>query len=291
MNDSSTDRKSTILMFMLLPLVSLTSRTQSKEDTSQGTSAPETSEEFRLLSESEVKLHHATLFDEIKEQLSTSRVEEAHKDLIADAFSKVMSGVPVGSFQRTEVIEQTDLELDECTGKFAVVENGYVENLETGDKTYFANTRTPFYHEHTLPFDFKRGGVSAQNETDITFRFFTKTDLSLKNTPQEILDALFAKKNIRWAMELSIDKDKRSLKHASFYLEKPIRKWPIYRVDTIRTTFDFGFIENCGCVGVKESNFEVSGSVISVGRLTQRTTETFSDVECAEPKRFLLPLE
>ena len=290
MNDSRDDQKGTILMFMLLPLANLSSRAQSNEDTSQGIRAPDQSEEFRLLTESEVKLHHATLYDEVKKQLSTSRLEKAHKDLIADAFSKVMSGVPVGSFRRTEVTEQTDLELDGCTGKFAVVENGYVESLDTGCKTYFANTKTPFYIEHTLPFDFKRSGVSAQNKTEISFRFHTKTELSLKNTPHEILDTLFAQKNIRWAMELTIDKDNRTLKRTSFFLERPIRKWPLYRVDTIRTTFDCEFIEDCGCVGVNESSFEVSGSVMFVGRVTQRTTETFSDVECAEPKRYLLPM-
>ncbi|MXZ54777.1 MAG: hypothetical protein F4227_00760 [Gammaproteobacteria bacterium] len=193
------------------------------------------------------------------------------------------------SFGRTEVTEQTGSELEECKFKFAVVENGYVENLDTGCKTNVAEAKTPFYIADMLPFAFKRGSVSAQNKTDITFRFRWKTELSLKNTPQEILDAWCAQKNIRWAMELTIDRDNRTLKHASFYLERPIRKWPLYRVDTIRITCDFEFIEDCGCVGVSESSLEVSGSVIFVGRLTQRTSETYSDVECAEPKRYLLP--
>ena len=290
MNDSSVDPKSMILTFMLLPLVSLSSRTQSKEDTIQENRTPEASEEFRLLTESEVEIHHASLCEEIKKQLSTSRLENAHQDLLANALSKVMLGVPIGSFERTEVTEQTGSETEECTFKLALVENGYFEDLDTGCKIDFAEAKSPFYIADSLPFDFNRSGVSAENNTDITFRFRQKTELSFKNTPQEILDALFAQKNIRWVTELTIDKDNRNLKHASFYLERPIRKWPLYRVDTIRITCDFEFIENCGCVGVSESSLEVSGSVIFVGRLNQRMTETFSDVECTEPKRYLIPL-
>ncbi len=59
-------------------------------------------------------------------------------------------------------------------------------------------------------------------------------------------------------------------------------------MDTIRTTFDFEFLENCGCIGVKESSIEVSGSAIFVGRITYSATETYSDIECEAPIRYLL---
>lgn len=287
MNDSSDDTKSMMLMLMLLPLATFSSRTQSNEDIRLETRASDPSDEFRLLTESEAQLHHATQYDEIVGRLGKSRLKKTHKDLIADALSKVMSGVPIGSFRRTEITEQTDEETDEYTNKFAVVETGHVENLETGSKTHFSETMTPFYIAHTLPFNFDRGRVSAQNETDITFCFRIKTEFSLEDIPQEFIDVFVTQKNIRWAMELTIDKDDRTVKRASLYLERPLRKFPLYRVDTLRTTFDFEFMGDCGCVGVSKSSLELSGSLISVGRIMQRTTETYTDVKCEKPLRYL----
>ncbi len=252
MNDNRCVQRSIILMLMLLPIATMSTRAQASEDINQGISAPELSEEFRLLTESEAQLHRASLYDEVKENLNTSRLKKAHQDLIAEAFSKAMSGVPVGSFQRTDVTEQTDIETKEETGKYVVVETGFVEEKETGRQTYFASTPTPFNTAHFLPIDFKRGHVSAQNKTDITFRFRTKTELSMADEHHELLDALVAQKNIRWTMDLTIDKDDRTMKRASFYLERPIRKWFLYRVDTIRTIFDFEFIDDCGCMGVSQ---------------------------------------
>ena len=289
MNDGICDRRSIILMLMLLPIATLSSSAEPSEDISQRISAPDPSEEFQILTESEAQLHRASLYDEIKDNLNTSRLKKAHQDLIADAFSNAMSGVPVGTFQRTDVREQTDIETKEETGKYTVVETGYVEDMETGRQTYFARTSTPFYVAHFLPFDFKRAHVSAQSKTDITFRFHAKTQLSQLEDRHELLDDLVGHQNISWAMELTIDKDNRTMKRASFYLDRPIRKLFLYRLDTIRTTFDFEFFDDCGCMGVRESSFEVSGSVILVGRITYRTTETYSDVECVEPIRYLLP--
>ncbi len=196
MNDRSFYKRSKNFLFLILPIVTISLWAQSNEDAIQGIRAPEHSETFRILSESEAHAHHTTLRDQIKEKLSESRLEKAQIDLIADAFSKVMSGVPLRTFQMTEVAEQTDFETDQHTGKFGVLESGYVENLETGSKTHFAYASTPFYIEHTLPFDFKKGRVSAENETDITFRFRTKTELSQANAPHELLDDLVTQKNI-----------------------------------------------------------------------------------------------
>ncbi|MCY3541190.1 MAG: hypothetical protein OXH31_04710 [Gammaproteobacteria bacterium] len=290
MNDRSFNKRNKNFLFLLLPIVAISLWAQSNEDAIQGIRAPEHSETFRILTESEAHAHHTTLRDQIKEKLSESRLEKEQIDLIADAFSKVMSGVPLGTFQMTEVAEQTDLETDEHTGKFGVLESGYVENLETGSKTHFADASTPFYIEHTLPFDFKRSRITAQSQSEVTFRFVTDTDLKIENAPSELVDALVVQKKMRWAMELTIDKDNRTLKRASFYLDRPIRRRFLYKLDTFRTTFDFEFIEECNCVGVSESSFEVSGSALFVGRITYRATETYSDVECEAPIRYLLPI-
>ena len=63
----------------------------------------------------------------------------------------------------------------------------------------------------------------------------------------------------------------------------------LFSVKTLKAAYDFGYIEECGCLGVQKRTGEIEGSVIVLGKMVHRTTETYSDIECEEPLRFLLP--
>ena len=43
-------------------------------------------------------------------------------------------------------------------------------------------------------------------------------------------------------------------------------------------------------LGVVKRTFEVAGSAIILGRMSHLTTETYSDIECEQPLRYLLPV-
>ena len=233
----------------LLAISVLACYAQSGEDSAPGIRAPDQSEEFEILNELEVDSHQTELYTEMREKLDASRLKSEHKDLIAQAFSTSVSGMPIGSFGETQVIEQTRTDREEDTNHFAVLETGHVQDLENGSKSYFVDQNgTPFYIDEGMQFDFTRGRVSAQSKSEITFRFTMKIDIPTEDSSVDFLKDLQFLQNIQWATELTIDKNDQTMKSMSLYLVRPIRKMFLFTLKTLRVKYDFEFIEDCGCI-------------------------------------------
>ena len=89
----------------LLAVSALTLYAQSDEDNPQEIRVPEPSEQFTMLTEFELHSHQAKQYAETIEKLNVSRLKTEHQDLIAQALSKAVSGMPIGSFRVSQVME------------------------------------------------------------------------------------------------------------------------------------------------------------------------------------------
>ena len=287
---SSINQLRMAILLSVFTLYTLGLSAQSDDDSVKGIRPPEPSERFRILTASETHSHHETLFEEIQEKLEISKFKQEHKDVIAEAFSKVMSGVPIGSYRRTSVTEQTGIDRDEHSTSFVVSEDGFLQRSDSESKSFFADSSTPFYLTHEAVFNFEKGRVYRQNETEITFRFVMEREFVMTNSPLEFLDNLQSLKHTRWALELTIDRDESILKRVSFFLDRPIRKMFVFALKTLSFTSDLEYIEDCGCMAVTQESIEIGGSALFVGSINRRSTDRYSDFECEQPLRYLLPV-
>ena len=263
---------------------------QSSDDSVQGIRAPHPSEEFQLLSELEIDSHQAELYLELKGKFNSSKLKETHQDLLAQALSKVVSKVPISTYRATTITEQTGEETEEVTKYFEVTDNGFIESDNGGSRVYFVDMTTPFTIDGDIPFDdFGKGRVIKENDSELTVRFIKNVDFPEEESSVEFLNELPFLKDVRWATELTVDKNDQTLKRFSSYLAKPIRVMFICSLKTLKATYDFEHFENCNCVGVKERRIEAAGSLIFVGRLVHKSTETYSDIACEQPVRYLAP--
>ena len=277
-------------LFYLLTVFVIALSAQSSDDSAPGIRAPEPSEEFRLLSALEVAAHQAELYHKIKGKFNSSKLKETHQDLLAKALSKVVSKVPISTFRTATITEQTGAETEEHSESFEVVDNGFIESENGVSRIYFANMTTPFTIDGDIPFDdFGKGSVIKENDSELTVRFIKNVDFPDEESSVEFLSELPFLKDVRWAMELTVDKNDQTLKRFSSYLAKPIRVMFICSLKTLKATYDFEYFEDCGCVGVRERRVEVAGSLIFVGRLVHKSTETYSDIACEQPVRYIAP--
>ncbi|MXZ44582.1 MAG: hypothetical protein F4Z01_06385 [Gammaproteobacteria bacterium] len=257
-----------------------------------GIRAPLPSERFEVMTASELDAHQAELYAEIIEKLEKARLKEAHKELVAQAFSNAIVGMPIGAtFRTTKIEEQTGSDRKEDVSDFAVLDTGFIEDLEDGTKTPVVDSFTPFNIDRQIPFNAKRIRVASQNKSEITFRFIVDVDMDMpaEESSVDFFKDLESLQNMEWATELTIDKDAKTLKRLSYFLHRPIRKMFLFSVKTLKAEYEFEYFEECGCRGVKKRTGLIEGSVIILGKMVHRTTETYSDIKCEEPLRFLLP--
>ena len=263
---------------------------QSRNDSARGIRAPNPSEEFQLLTELEIDSHQAGLYHELKEKLHSSKLEETHQDLLAHALSKVVSKVPISTYRTRTITEQTGEDSEEVTQYFEVTDNGFVESANSESRVYLADATTPFTIDGDIPAeDFGKGRVLTENDSELTVRFIQDVNFPAEESSIDFLKDMPFLNDIQWAIELTIDKKDQTLKRFSSYLAKPIRKMFLFTVKTLKATYDFEHFENCNCVGVKERRIEAVGSLIFVGRLVHKSTETYSEIACEQPARYLAP--
>ena len=274
-------RLSLSFTFCLLTVFVLALSGQSSDDSAPGIRAPEPSEEFRLLSALEVDAHQTELYREIKEKFNSSKLKETHQDLLAKALSKVVSST---------ITEETGADTEELAESFEVFDNGFIESENGESRFYFADMHTPFTIDGDIPFDdFGKGRVLKENKSELTVRFTKIVNCSDQESSVDFLKDFPFLKDIKWALELTVDKNDQTLKRFSSYLAKPIRVMFICSLKTLKATYDFEYFEDCDCGGVKERRVEVAGSLIFVGRLVHKSTETYSEIACEQPVRYLAP--
>lgn len=146
---------------------------------------------------------------------------------------------------------------------------------------------TPFTFNGDIPFDdFGEGRVIRENDSELTVRFTKNVDVPKEESSVEFLNELPFLKDVRWAMELTVDYNDQTLKRLSSYLAKPSRVMFICSLKTLKAAYDFEYFEDCGCVSVKERRVEVSGSIVFVGRMVHKSIVTYSDIACEQPVRY-----
>ena len=263
---------------------------QSRNDSARGIRAPNPSEEFQLLTELETDSHQAGLYHELKEKLHSSKLEETHQDLLAHALNKVVSKVPISTYRTRTITEQTGEDSEEVTQYFEVTDTGFVESANSESRVYLADATTPFTIDGDIPAeDFGKGRILTENDSELTVRFIQDVNFPAEESSIDFLKDMPFLNDIQWAIELTINKNDQTLKTFSSYLARPIRKMFIFKVKTLKATYDFEYFENCNCVGVKQRRIEAAGSLIFVGRLVHKSTETYSEIACEQPVRYLAP--
>lgn len=288
--DSNSQILNQNFLFCFLTISVLAWNAHSIDDATQEIRAPYPHEEFRIIAEFEIESHQAELYHELKSKFNSPKLNETHRDLLAKALSKVVSKVPISMFRTTTITEQTGEETEELTDIFEVIDNGFIVQENGGSRTYFADMTNPFTIDGDIPADdFGKGRVLKENDSELTVRFVKDVDFPTGESSVDFLKDLPFLQKIQWAMELTIDKKDQTLKRFSSYLAKPIRKMFLFTLKTAKATYDFEFFEECGCVGVKERRVEVAGSLIFVGRVVHKSTETYSEIACEQPVQYLAP--
>ena len=82
-------------------------------------------------------------------------------------------------FVRPKIEEQTGSDRQEDVSDSAVLDTGFIEDLEDGTKTPVVDSFTPFNIDRQIPFNAKRIRVVSQNKSEITFRFIVDVEMDM----------------------------------------------------------------------------------------------------------------
>lgn len=91
--------------------------------------------------------------------------------------------------------------------------------------------------------------------------------------------------------EIAVGKLDQSPTRFVLRLEKPLRKRFRFKLSKFRMELHYSYIESCTGYAVNQMSMEVNASVIIAGKQHELMESTFTDIECAQPLRYLLPAE
>ena len=244
----------------------------------------ELTDEFKILSELEAQSYQRERYLEIKDELKKSPFTPEHQDLLAQALSKNFIGMPVSSFRQESVSESMDSEPVEEVETIAILDTGLVKN-DSFQSYSLDGAFTPFPHIPIMPLDPTDGRVLTETDSEITFRFDVDVETPDEEETPHFFDNLI--RDLELVVDLTIDQKNRSMKTASFHLLKPIKQLFLFTFKNFKITYDYEYIDDCGCMAVRTKSAAMGGSLIFVGRFSMQESVTYSDIECEKPLRYL----
>ena len=275
----------------------------------QEESAP--TNEFTVLATTEDRDEYRALQREAAvELLEPSSLSQEHKELLANALSKVYMGIPVGSYTRTVRVEDsTEEESEEHSSTWMVNESGVVHrDGEQVDYTLArAISNSPFQGSMAFAIDAEKIRLARETDTEATFvweidmsegaKAMEETADSLdsevaEDAPMSEADAMRAVGGLfgkgKFVGEITVDRSDESVKHyVMLRLENTVRRRLLFKITSMVMDHHFSFIEDCDGYAVRRSNFDMAGSALVVGNFTSTETTTFTDITCEQPLRYL----
>ena len=225
-------------------------------------------------------------YKKISEGLASSSLSEEHQELLATAMSKMYLGVPVSSFTQSEREESSDEEPSETNSSWSVTDDGQIKHASESI-TWGLNSASPFVYLPPLPFNASTGRVLEESDSEAKFVF--DVDMTMfAETDNEFPDMA---KNMKWIAEVTVGTREQSPTSFVMRLEKPLRKRFLFKLSKFQMEFHYSYVDSCSGFAVSRMAMQVDGSVILAGKIYELAESTFTDIECAQPLRYLLPNE
>lgn len=244
---------------------------------------------FTLMdTEEAISRYRSERHKKIAEGLASSSLSDEHRELLATAMSKMYLGIPVSSFTHMEREESSDLdEPSESTTNLIVSDDGRIQHANESI-VYNLNSTSPFVSLPLLPFIPATGKVLSESDTEAIFIF----DVDMKMMAEaEGDDSSGMLEKMKLVAELTVGKLDQSPTRFVLRLDKPLRKRFIFKLSKFRMELHYSYIESCSGYAVNQMSMEVNVSVIIAGKMHELMESTFTDIECAQPLRYLLPNE
>ncbi|MXW55009.1 MAG: hypothetical protein F4X44_00800 [Gammaproteobacteria bacterium] len=221
-----------------------------------------------------------------KEGLSASSLSDQHQDLIASAMSKMYLGVPISSYTHSEREESSDEEPSESSFEYFVSEDGRIRH-ESEQATISLNltSASPFLFLPPLPFDASTGRVVEESDAEAVFVF----DFAMPIDDEDDDEFAGLRDKMNWIAKVTVGKHDQSPRSLILMLEKPVRKRFMFKLKTLSMEFQYTQVESCNGFAVNRMTMEMDASAIVVGKLYTFAESTFTDIECEQPLRYLLP--
>lgn len=223
---------------------------------------------------------------QIIEGLSSSTLSSEHQELLASAMSKMYLGTPISSYTHSEREESPDEEPTESSFEYFVSEDGRIRH-ESERATFNLNltSTNPFLYMPPLPFDASTGSVLEESVAETVFVF----DFAMPMDDEDAAEFAGLKDKMNWIAKVTVGKHDQSPKSLVLMLEKPVRKRFLFKLKTLSMEFEYTHVESCNGFAVNRMTMEMDASAIVVGKLYAFAESTFTDIECAQPLRYLLP--
>jgi len=241
---------------------------------------------FTLMdTEEAISRYRSERHKKIAEGLASSSLSDDHRELLATAMSKMYLGIPVSSFAYREREESSDLEEpSESTTNLIVSDDGRIQHANES----IVASQSPFVSLPLLPFIPATGKVLNESDTEAKFIFDVDTKMMAEAEGDDSSGLL---EKMKMVAELTVGKLDQSPTRFVLRLDKPLRKRFIFKLSKFRMELHYSYIESCSGYAVNKMSMEVNVSVIIAGKMHDLMESTFTDIECAEPLRYLLPNE
>lgn len=240
---------------------------------------------FTLLDTREaIDSYRAERYKKAAGALASSSLKHEHMELVANAISKMFAGVPVSTYTESEREEGSSDESTESTANWIIGDDGRIQR-ENESIFRQLNSPSPFVVMPSVPFNAASGRVLNESDTEATFVF----DVDMKMDADDEGEFAGMADKMKWVAEVLVDKNEQAPKAFTMKLDKPLRKRFIFKITTLKIEWGYVFNEGCASHIVNRITTEMDGSAIGAGKLHQFTEATYSDIECEQPLRFLLP--
>ncbi|MDE0644917.1 MAG: hypothetical protein OXH84_01595 [Gammaproteobacteria bacterium] len=289
----NTGRKSPIFLGLALFTCVLTfsATLANTEQTTEETSVAENAEKphFTLMdTEETISRYRSERYKKIAEGLASSSLSDDHRELLATAMSKMYLGVPVSSFTHMEREESSDLEEpSESNANLFVSDDGRIQHASESIVRGL-NSPSPFISLPLLPFIPATGRILNESDTEANFIFDVETNMIAEAGDD---DSSGMMEKMKMVAELTVGKLDQSPTRFILRLEKPLRKRFLFKLSKFQMELHYSYIDSCSGYAVNQMSMEVNASVIIKGKMHELMESTFTDIECAQPLRYLLPNE
>lgn len=271
------------LVFLTCFLLIGVSHAETEEQTEE--SSDTSVETFSVLDSLEtLNSYRAERYKKASKALASSSLKHEHMELVANAMSKMFVGVPVSTYTETEREESSEDESSESSANWSIGDDGRIQ--QENESIYRdLNSPSPFVSMPSVPFNAESGKVLEESDLEATFVF----DVDMKMNADDQGEFAGMADKMKWIAEVTVDKQDQAPKNFALKLAKPLRKRFIFKIDTLKIEWGYVFNEGCASYTVDRITTEMDGSAIVAGKLHQFTEATYTDIECEQPLRFLLP--
>lgn len=214
-----------------------------------------------------------------------SSLSDEHKELVANALSKNLEGLPICTFNQ-EIVYAEEIERSE-TRLVTVHDNGILTDNKGRERLFSEWKYSPFTAPSAAGMDFSSATIIDETDADVTFqfRFDKKAKSSSENITELLRDLKRVAKNLRY--ELKVDTQTGAPKSLVLELIKPTRVFVVARVKSIRYSSLYKFDENLQRFIIPEQSVEYTASAPIRGTETEKIDVIHSNFECSEPMRYV----